>query len=101
MDEHARKVAVCLLSGGMDSAVTLAHARRDGFELRALSFRYGQRHAIELEAAACVARALGVRDHKVVSIDLRALAGSALTGGGDVPKDRPLGARHDSPGLAR
>ncbi|HTF90414.1 MAG TPA: 7-cyano-7-deazaguanine synthase, partial [Planctomycetota bacterium] len=90
MDEHARPIAVCLLSGGMDSAVTLAQARRDGFDICALSFRYGQRHEIELEAASRVARALGAREHRVVTIDLRALGGSALTDEIAVPKDRPI-----------
>ncbi len=72
----------------MDSAVTLAQARHDGFEVCALSFRYGQRHEIELRAATRVARAIGVREHKIVSIDLRSLGGSALTGDIAVPKNR-------------
>jgi 7-cyano-7-deazaguanine synthase len=80
--------AVLLLSGGMDSATTGAIARRDGFELYALSFRYGQRHVVELEAAARVATALGVVRHAVLDIDLAAFGGSALTAGIDVPKDR-------------
>lgn len=82
--------AVLLLSGGMDSATTGAIARRDGYELYALSFRYGQRHAIELEAARRVAASLGVIRHAVLDIDLGAFGGSALTAGIDVPKDRPL-----------
>src|SRR5687768_1628553 len=86
MKEAARPIAVCLLSGGMDSAVTLAQARHDGFEVHALSFRYGQRHEIELEAAAAVARALGAREHRVVAIDLRAIGGSALTDDIAVPR---------------
>lgn len=90
MSEQARPIAVCLLSGGMDSAVTMAQAQKDGFEVCALSFDYGQRHAIELEAAVRVARALGAREHKRVSIDLRAIGGSALTAELDVPKDRAL-----------
>jgi 7-cyano-7-deazaguanine synthase len=81
--------AVVLLSGGLDSATTLAIARSEGFELYALSFRYGQRHAIELAAAAAVAEALGARRHLVMDIDLRAIGGSALTGTLDVPKGRP------------
>ena len=81
--------AVVLLSGGMDSATTLAIARRDGFSCYALSIRYGQRHAVELEAAARVANALGAVEHKVVELDLRAFGGSALTADIDVPKDRP------------
>ena len=80
--------AVCLVSGGMDSAVTLAEARAAGRATYALSFRYGQRHAVELDAAAAVARALGALEHRVVAVDLSALGGSALTGSIDVPKDR-------------
>ena len=83
------KTAVCLLSGGLDSTTTLALARRDGFECHALSFDYGQRHRIELAAAARVARSLGVADHKTAVIDLRLFGGSALTSEIDVPKDRP------------
>ena len=82
--------AVLLLSGGMDSATTGAIARRDGFELYALSFRYGQRHAVELEAARQVAAALGVVRHAILDIDLGAFGGSALTAGIEVPKDRPF-----------
>ena len=80
--------AVCLLSGGLDSATCLAVARRDGFESYALSFDYGQRHIYELEAAARVAAALGAADHRVARIDLRMFGGSALTAGIDVPKHR-------------
>lgn len=82
--------AVLLLSGGMDSATTGAIAREEGFELFALSFRYGQRHAIELEAAQRVAAALGVARHAILDIDLGVFGGSALTAGIDVPKDRPI-----------
>ena len=78
--------AVVLLSGGLDSATVLALALRDGFEPTALSFRYGQRHAVELEAAGRVAAALGVRDHRTVTLDLRAVGGSALTADLEVPK---------------
>jgi len=80
--------AVCLVSGGMDSAVTLAEARAAGFRTHALSFRYGQRHAVELEAAARVAAAGGAAEHRVVTVDLSGLGGSALTDALDVPKDR-------------
>ncbi len=80
--------AIVLLSGGMDSATCLSIARIEGFQPYALSFRYGQRHAIELEAAARVARALGAVEHRVVTIDLGAFGGSALTGDLAVPKDR-------------
>ena len=81
-----------LLSGGLDSATTLALARAEGFETYALSFRYGQRHALELQAAAGIAAALGVVRHHVVEIDLRAFGGSALTADIPVPKDRPTAA---------
>ncbi|MBI5086129.1 MAG: 7-cyano-7-deazaguanine synthase QueC [Acidobacteria bacterium] len=80
--------AVCLLSGGLDSATSLACARRDGFQTYALSFDYGQRHRVELEAAARVATHLGAAEHKTIAIDLRAFGGSALTGDIDVPKGR-------------
>lgn len=82
--------AVVLLSGGMDSATAAAVALDQGFEVYALSFRYGQRHATELEAARRVAERLGLRRHVVLDIDLRAFGGSALTGDLDVPKDTPL-----------
>jgi 7-cyano-7-deazaguanine synthase len=82
--------AVVLLSGGMDSATTLAIASHEGFETCALSFRYGQRHSVELDAARRVAQALGASRHQVVDIDLRAFGGSALTSDIDVPKDRPV-----------
>ena len=85
-------VAVVLLSGGLDSAVAAACARRDGFALRALTVDYGQRHRVELEAAARVAAALGAADHRVVRVDLRAVGGSALTADIDVPKHGPGGA---------
>jgi 7-cyano-7-deazaguanine synthase len=83
--------AVVLLSGGMDSATVAAIALRDGYEVYALSVRYGQRHAIELEAARRVAERLGVRRHVIVELDLRAFGGSALTTEAPVPKDTPLG----------
>ena len=71
--------AVVLVSGGMDSAVTLAMARAQGFACHALSVAYGQRHASELDAAARVARTLGAVEHKTVTVDLRSIGGSALT----------------------
>ena len=83
------KSAVCLLSGGLDSATCLALARRDGYECYALSFDYGQRHRVELDAAARVAEALGARRHMIAKIGLDAFGGSALTAAIDVPKDRP------------
>src|SRR5688572_13435234 len=80
--------AVVLLSGGIDSTTTLAVARQRGFETFALTFRYGQRHAAEIEAARRVAHALAAAAHEIVTIDLRAFGGSALTGDLAVPKDR-------------
>ena len=80
--------SVILLSGGLDSATTLALARKEGFESHAISFRYGQRHAIELEAARAVARQLDATRHVVIDIDLRTFGGSALTADIPVPKGR-------------
>ena len=80
--------AVCLLSGGLDSATIMAVARRDGFDCYALSFDYGQRHSIELGAAARVAKALGAVEHVVVPINLRTFGHSALTADIAVPKGR-------------
>ena len=80
--------AVVLLSGGLDSATTLAIARSEGFAPYAMSFRYGQRHGRELDSAAAVARALGAVEHRIVDIDLRSFGASALTDDIDVPKDR-------------
>jgi 7-cyano-7-deazaguanine synthase len=82
--------AVVLLSGGMDSSTAAAIAQREGFEVHALSVRYGQRHAIELDAAFRVAQRLGIRDHVVIDLDLRAFGGSALTAEQPVPKDTPM-----------
>lgn len=78
--------AICLLSGGLDSATCLGVARREGFECYALSIDYGQRHRIELESAARVARFFAAREHRVAKIDLRAFGASALTADIDVPK---------------
>ncbi len=78
--------AVVLLSGGLDSSTVLAIAKDRGFEPHALSFRYGQRHAVELEAARRVAEAIGVVRHVVAEIDLRVFGGSALTSDIEVPK---------------
>ncbi len=80
--------AVVLLSGGLDSSVTLALARAAKFEPHALSFAYGQRHQIEIEAAKRVAHSLGVRDHRIAQIDLRMFGGSALTDDIAVPQER-------------
>jgi 7-cyano-7-deazaguanine synthase len=82
------KPAVVLLSGGLDSATVLALAREQGFRCHALSFRYGQRHAVELDAAARVARALGAVEHRTAVVDLAWIGGSALTSATPVPKDR-------------
>jgi 7-cyano-7-deazaguanine synthase len=82
------KRAVVLVSGGLDSATTLAIARSESFESYALSVDYGQRHRRELECARQVARALGAVRHTIVTVDLRAVGGSALTDTLDVPKDR-------------
>jgi 7-cyano-7-deazaguanine synthase len=82
--------AVVLLSGGLDSATTLGIARAEGFECFALSFEYGQRHAIEVEAARRVAAKIGVTRHIFARIDLRAFGGSALTDDIEVPLDRTL-----------
>ncbi len=90
MTGPARPKAVVLLSGGMDSSTTAAIALEQGYDVHALSIHYGQRHAVELEAARRVAQALGIRRHVVIDIDLRAFGGSALTGDLEVPKDTPL-----------
>ena len=85
----ARPKAVVLLSGGLDSATTIAVARREGFDLYALTFRYGQRHAVEVDAARQVVRALGAARHTIADIDLRQFGGSALTDDAiAVPRDR-------------
>ncbi|WP_178132605.1 7-cyano-7-deazaguanine synthase QueC [Limnoglobus roseus] len=80
--------AVVLLSGGLDSTTTLAVAKDQGYELYALSVDYGQRHKVELARAATVARQFGVANHRTVTLDLRAIGGSALTADVAVPKDR-------------
>jgi 7-cyano-7-deazaguanine synthase len=88
----AGRRAVVLLSGGLDSATTLAIARAEGFETYALSFDYGQRHDRELDSARRVAAALGVKEHLVLRLDLRAIGGSALTADIPVPKGRSVEA---------
>ncbi|HXF41825.1 MAG TPA: 7-cyano-7-deazaguanine synthase QueC [Blastocatellia bacterium] len=80
--------AVVLLSGGLDSTTALAIAAAKGFEIYAMSFQYGQRHALEIESARKVAKAAGVAKHLVVDFDMRAIGGSALTDQIEVPKDR-------------
>jgi 7-cyano-7-deazaguanine synthase len=94
----AQAPAVVLLSGGLDSTTCLALAAREGFAVHALSFRYGQRHQHEVDAARRIAARAGVARHVVVDIDLRIFGGSALTGDTPVPKDRPLGADGSVPG---
>ena len=78
--------AVVLFSGGLDSSTVVAMAQRQGFEVHALSFRYGQRHVVELQAAQAVAKRMGLRHHITVDVDLRAFGGSALTADVAVPK---------------
>ena len=85
---NSGRKAVVLSSGGLDSTTVMAMAKQDGFDIYSLSFSYGQRHALELEAARHVADHLGVKKHMVVQIDLREFGGSALTDHFDVPKGR-------------
>ena len=92
---NARKRAIVLLSGGLDSATALAVARAQGFAPYALTFRYGQRHSAEVDAARRVAAAGGVEKHVVVDIDLRQWGGSALTSDVAVPKDRDVAVSSD------
>jgi len=87
MSQFAPRKAVVLVSGGMDSAVTIAIAREQGYQVHALSVAYGQRHSSELAAAERVARTLGAVEHKTVVVDLRSIGGSALTADIDVPTD--------------
>lgn len=87
MSETTLPKAVVLVSGGMDSAVVIAIAREQGYQVHALSVAYGQRHSSELEASERVARLLGAVEHKVVQVDLRSIGGSALTADIDVPLD--------------
>jgi 7-cyano-7-deazaguanine synthase len=82
--------AVVLLSGGLDSATTLGFAKASGYLPFAMTFRYGQRHAVEIQAASNVAKAIGVAEHVIVDIDLRLFGKSALTDGIEVPKQRSL-----------
>lgn len=88
MDFLSKKPAVVLLSGGLDSATVAAIAARQGFEVNALSFSYGQRHSWELQAARKVAASLGIANHQIANIDLRIFGGSALTADIAVPKGR-------------
>jgi 7-cyano-7-deazaguanine synthase len=86
------KHAIVLVSGGLDSTTVAAIAQAEGYEVHALSFDYGQRHVMELDAARRVVAALGIRHHAVMKIDLRAVGGSALTADIDVPKNRDAAA---------
>jgi 7-cyano-7-deazaguanine synthase len=85
---NSKPAAVVLLSGGLDSTTTLALAQRDGFAVYGLTFRYGQRHEREIEAARGIAHAFHVAGHEIIDFDLRRFGGSALTGDVAVPKDR-------------
>jgi 7-cyano-7-deazaguanine synthase len=87
MSSTQPRKAVILVSGGMDSALTIAIAREQGYQVHALSVAYGQRHSSELEAAARVANMLGAVEHKTVHVDLRSIGGSALTADIDVPEE--------------
>lgn len=89
LEHRSSAAAICLLSGGLDSATSLAIAREQGFECYCLSFDYGQRHAVELQSAARVAEHLRAKEHRTIKIDLREFGGSALTSDIEVPKDRP------------
>lgn len=89
--------AILLLSGGLDSFTAGAIAKAEGFRLFALTVRYGQTHVQEIEASRRAARALGVERHVEIDLDLRDIARSALTGGGEVPLDRDVAAAHDIP----
>ena len=89
--------AVVLLSGGLDSYTAAAMTAKDGYELYALTVRYGQLHACEVDAARRLARALDATQHIVLDVDLAGFGGSALVGDGDIPKDRDLGQADDIP----
>jgi 7-cyano-7-deazaguanine synthase len=84
------KKAVALASGGLDSTVTIALAQKQGYEIHALSFDYGQRHRCELDAARRAMKSLRVKNHTIIAVDLRSIGGSALTADIDVPKDRDV-----------
>jgi len=94
--EKKRKKAIMLLSGGLDSATVMAIAKNEGFDCYALSFRYGQRHAVELECARQIAQTLGVAEHRIVEIDLAAFGGSALTDP-DIAVPHKAGAENEIP----
>ena len=83
-----KRKAVVLSSGGIDSTTAMAIVKQEGYEIYSLSFHYGQRHAVELEAARMVAQALGVEEHLVIRIDLTKIGGSALTDDMEMPRGR-------------
>lgn len=90
------KKAIVLLSGGLDSATTLAIAKNEGFDCFALTFSYGQRHSVEIRSAKRIAEAFGVVEHRIIDIDLRSFGGSALTESSiPVPKDRSVTGQAD------
>ncbi len=89
-----RKKAVLLSSGGLDSTTVMAIAKSEGYEIYSLSFRYGQRHSVELAAARKIAKVFGAREHLILDIDLSIIGGSALTDDIDVPKNREEEAMH-------
>ncbi len=86
-----KKRAIVLLSGGIDSATTLAVAKNQGFQVSALTFHYGQRHAQEIEAAERIVKVMKVEEHRIIKINLREIGGSALTDEIEVPRDRSIG----------
>ncbi len=88
-----KKRALVLLSGGLDSATTLAVAKSGGFQVSALTFNYGQRHVQEVEFARRIVKAMKVKEHRVININLREIGGSALTDEIEVPRNQPLGRR--------
>jgi 7-cyano-7-deazaguanine synthase len=97
MSTKRPKRAVVLLSGGVDSSTTLALARSEGYECYAISFDYGQRHAIELDAAQRVVEALGAAKHLVIKVNMRDIGGSALTDNIDVPKSETVSSSDEIP----
>lgn len=90
MEQVPNKNAIVLLSGGLDSATCVAEAQAAGYVVYGLSFRYGQRHSIELDAASKIAEKMAIAEHRVIDIDLRQFGGSALTADIDVPKSRDV-----------
>ena len=90
MDDTPTNKAIVLLSGGLDSATCVAEAKAAGYDVYALSFRYGQRHSVELDAAITIARQMQVAEHRIIDIDLAQFGGSALTADIDVPKARDI-----------